>query len=159
MVVLPKTYLETSVISYLIARPSRDPVTAVHQQLTRRWWETRRHEFDLYVSNEVINEIGRGNQEAARQRLELVAGLPVLDPDPRSEALTIEILRTSVLPPTAAADAAHIAVAVIYAMDFLVTWNCRHIANGFVQRRIARRLRDKDLELPVIVTPEELMEG
>jgi len=158
-VALPKIYLETSVISYLIARPSRDPVIAVHQELTRKWWERRRHEFDLYVSSEVINEIGRGNREAARQRLDLVAGLPVLDADPRSEALTIEILRTSVLPPTAAADAAHIAIAVIYAMDFLVTWNCRHIANGFVQRRIARLLRDRSLEPPIVVTPEELMEG
>ena len=156
---LPKTYLETSVISYLTARPSRDAVITVHQNATRTWWETRRHGLDLYVSSVVINEIGRGDPEMARQRLQLVAGIPILEADPQSEALAIEILRTSVLPPTASADAAHIALATIHRMDFLVTWNCRHIANGFVQRRVGRLLRAKGLEPPVMVTPEELMEG
>jgi predicted nucleic acid-binding protein len=158
-VALPKTYLETSVISYLTARPSRDLVITVHQDLTRRWWETRRQELDLYVSSEVMNEIGRGDPDMARQRLQLVAGLPILDADPRSEELAIEILRASALPMTASADAVHIAIATIREMDFLVTWNCRHIANGFVQRRIARLVRAKGLQPLVVVTPEELMEG
>jgi hypothetical protein len=158
-VALPKTYLETSVISYLIARPSRDALITAHQELTRKWWKTQRHELDLYVSSEVITEIGRGDPNAARQRVELVDGLPLLDADLRSEALAAEILRRSVLPVTAFADAAHIAIAAVHAMDFLVTWNCRHIANGFVQRRIARLVRDRGLEPPVVVTPEELMEG
>lgn len=156
---LPKTYLETSVISYLVARPNRDRIIAAHQELTRKWWETQRDGLELYVSIEVLNEIRRGHPDAARQRLELVNGLPILEADLRSEALTTDILRHSVLPIAASADAAHIAIATVHKMDFLVTWNCRHIANGFVQRRIARLLRDRDLEAPVVVTPEELMEG
>lgn len=156
---LPKTYLETSVISYLTARPSRDSVTRVHQELTRQWWQTRRQALNLYVSVEVMNEIRRGDPEMARLRVSAIQGLAVLDHDPRADVLAANILRTSALPLTATADAMHIALATVNGMDFLVTWNCRHIANGFVMRRVQRLSRDMELEPPVVVTPEELMEG
>lgn len=156
---LPKAYLESSVISYLAARESRDPIVAAHQQLTRTWWERRRGEFELYVSVEVMNEIRRGDPEAARARLAQVAVLPVLETDQQARELASRILTTSALPIKAAADALHIAVATVNGMEFLLTWNCTHIANGFVMRAVAKLSRELVDEPPTVVTPEELMEG
>jgi predicted nucleic acid-binding protein len=156
---LPKTYLESSVISYLGARESRDPIVAAHQQLTRDWWERRRREFDLYVSVEVLNVIRRGDPEAARVRLNHVELLPVLETDPQARELAARILAASALPAKATADAMHIAVATVNGMEFLLTWNCTHIANGFVMRAVARLSREMGYEPPTVVTPEELMEG
>jgi predicted nucleic acid-binding protein len=105
---LPKAYLESSVISYLAARPSRDILATAHQHVTREWWERRRSNFDLYISLEVLNEIRRGNSAAAELRLRYVQSLPVLEADDQARALAAEILRASALPQKAAADAAHI---------------------------------------------------
>lgn len=151
-------YLESSVICYLAARPSRDVVATAHQQITREWWERSRSKLDFFISGEVLNEIRRGDPNAARLRLRYVQDLPVLEADDQARVLAAEILRTSALPQTAAADAAHIAIATVNGMDFLVTWNCTHIANGFVQRAISRLTREMGLEPPTTVTPEELME-
>lgn len=153
----PKTYLESSVISYLAARPSRDIIATAHQQLTREWWNLHRHHFDLYVSVEVLNEIRRGDASAAQLRLRYVDLLPVLETDEAARTLASEILRTSALPMKAAADAMHIAVATVNGMEFLLTWNCTHIANGIVQRSISRLSREMGFEPPTIVTPEELI--
>lgn len=154
----PKVYLESSVISYLAARPSRDILATAHQQVTREWWERSRSQFDLFVSGEVLNEICRGDPAAAQIRLTYVRDLPVLEADEQARLLAAEILRTSALPQKAAADAAHIAIATVNGMDFLLTWNCTHIANGFVQRAISRLSREMGFEPPTIVTPEELTE-
>ena len=108
---------------------------------------------------DAASRIRRGDPAAARLRVSIVQGLAVLDRDPRADALAAAILRSSVLPANATADAMHIAIATVNGMDFLVTWNCRHIANGFVLRRIVRLSRDLGLEPPIVVTPEELMEG
>jgi len=158
-VALPKAYVESSVISYLAARPSRDIVATAHQQLTREWWENRRRSFDLYVSAEVLNEIRRGDPSASQLRLRYVEPLSVLETDDQARALAAEIIRTSALPAKAAADALHIAIATVNGMDFLLTWNCTHIANGIVQRAIGKLSRETGFEPPTIVTPEELMEG
>jgi predicted nucleic acid-binding protein len=155
---LAKVYLESSVISYLAARPSRDIIATAHQQLTREWWERRRGQFDLYVSVEVLNEIRRGDTTAAQLRLSFVESLPILEADDRARALAAEIIHTSALPRKAAADAAHIAIATVNGMEFLLTWNCTHIANGITQRAIGRLCREMGYEPPTIVTPEELME-
>lgn len=154
---LPKVYLESSVISYLAARPSRDIVATAHQQITREWWERRRGNFELYVSVEVLNEIRRGDAGAAEMRLGYVRSLPVLEADDQARSLAAEILRTAALPQKAAADAAHIAIATVNGMEFLLTWNCTHIANGIVQRAVSRLSREMGFEPPTIVTPEELM--
>lgn len=154
----PKVYLESSVISYLAARPSRDILATAHQQVTREWWERSRSHFDLFVSGEVLNEICRGDPAASQLRLQYVENLPVLEADDQARFLAAEILRTSTLPQKAAADAAHIAIAIVNGMDFLLTWNCTHIANGFVQRAISHLSRDMGFEPPIIVTPEELTE-
>lgn len=154
----PKVYLESSVISYLAARPSRDILATAHQQVTREWWERSRSRFDVFVSGEVLNEIRRGDPAASQLRLKYVQDLPVLEADDQARLLAAEILRTSALPQKAAADAAHIAIAIVNGMDFLLTWNCTHIANGFVQRAISRLSREMGFEPPTIVTPEELTE-
>jgi len=157
---LPKVYLESSVVSYLAApRPSRDMITAAHQQLTRNWWDRRRSEFDLYVSVEVLNEIRRGDPEAARIRVSYVQSLHVLEADAEARELASRILGSSALPSKAAADAMHIAIATVNGMEFLLTWNCTHIANGIIMRAVARLSREMGYEPPIIVTPEELMES
>ena len=153
-----KVYLESSVISYLAARPSRDIVATAHQQVTREWWEKSRRRFDLFVSGVVLNEIRRGDAAASELRLQYVAALPVLEADDQARLLAAQILKTSALPEKAAADAAHIAIATVNGIDFLLTWNCTHIANGFVQRAISRLSRETGFEPPTIVTPEELTE-
>ena len=132
----PRTYIESSVISYLAARPSRDIVATAHQQLTREWWERRRQHFELYVSVEVLNEIRRGDAEASRLRLQYVESLPVLEADDQARALAAAILRSSALPVKAAADAMHISIATVNGMEFLLTWNCTHIANGIAARAV-----------------------
>lgn len=156
---LPKTYVETSVISYLTARPGRDQIAAAHQQLTRDWWDRQRQRLDIYVSELVVQEAGRGDPAAARARLEAVSGYPVLRIDPVARDLADRLLRGAVLPAKAAADALHIAIAAVTGMNFLVTWNCTHIANGFVLQSVNTLCRDAGFEPPIVCTPQELMEG
>jgi predicted nucleic acid-binding protein len=151
--------VETSVISYLTARPSPDPIAAAHQQLTREWWNRRRARFDIYVSELVVQEAERGDATAARARLDAIAGFPVLRIQPVARTLADNILRAAVLPSKAAADALHIAIAAVNGLDFLVTWNCTHIANGFVLQSVNALCRDAGFAPPIVCTPEELMEG
>jgi hypothetical protein len=155
----PKLYLETTIASYLTARPSRDLVTAAHQQITREWWEERRQEFDLFISQMVLDEARAGNEDAAARRLDMLTPLPLLDFREEGADLA-EALRAEIpLPESAAADALHIAIAVINGMDYLLTWNCTHIANAALRSRIAAVCRRRGFEVPIICTPEELMEG
>ncbi len=153
----PRLYLETTIASYLTARSSRDLVTAAHQQITREWWEARRQEFDLFISQMVLDEAEAGDEDAAARRLDMLAPLPLLD-FPEEGADLAQALRVD-LPESAAADALHIAIAVINGMDYLLTWNCTHIANAALRSRIAAVCRRRGFEAPIICTPEELMEG
>lgn len=154
----PKIYLETTIASYLTAWPSRDLLIAAHQQITREWWETRRAEFDLYVSQIVIQESGAGDKNAAEQRLEILEGFPLLDVTEKVTALATDLIERIPLPERAEVDALHIAVAVINGMDYLMTWNCTHIANAVLRNQIENVCRSCGYEPPVICTPEELME-
>ena len=156
---LPKIYIETSVISYLTARSSRDEIAAVHQRLTRDWWNQRRSRFDIHVSELVVQEASRGDVVAAEERLKALFGYPVIRINAAARALADMILRANVLPAKAAADALHIALAAVSGMNFLLTWNCTHIANGFVLESVNSICRDAGVEPPIVCTPEELMEG
>lgn len=153
----PKVYLETSVISYLAARPSRDVVVLAHQELTRQWWETRRAEFEVFVSEIVVLEAGRGDPDAARARTELIRSIPRLSASRAAEAMVPVLLRETGLPARAYADMAHVALATVHGMNYLLTWNCRHIANAMVLRAVGRACRGQGFEPPVVCTPEELM--
>jgi predicted nucleic acid-binding protein len=151
------TYLDSNVISYLTARPSRDVVSLAHQQLTREWWDRHRQGFELHISELVVYEIGRGDQGAAQSRLDFVRDLPVLRITPDARALADRIFRATTLPDKAASDALHVAIAAVNGMDFLLTWNCTHIANGVVLKIVNAVCRDNGYEPPIVCTPEELL--
>ena len=155
----PALYLETSVLGYLAARFSRDLVTAGRQQLTRAWWQTERNRYEIFVSPFVLDESEAGDAEAAAERAELLEGLPLIEPDERAETLAERLMREVPLPKKAAVDAAHIAVAAVSGMDYLLTWNFKHIANAVLRDRIERVCRSSGYKPPMICTPEELLGG
>ncbi|HWE37834.1 MAG TPA: type II toxin-antitoxin system VapC family toxin [Isosphaeraceae bacterium] len=154
----PRIYLETTIPSYLTAWPSRDLVRAAHQQMTREWW-TRRHSFELFISQLVIRECQAGDPEAAAARLVAPDGLPLLDQGEDVALLARTLLDRVPLPARAEADALHIATAVLHGMDYLLTWNCTHIANATLRGRIDAACRESGFEPPTICTPEELPDG
>ena len=132
-----RLYLETTIPSYLTSRPSRDLIIAGHQAVTREWWEKRRDAFQLYISQLVVDEAGAGDPIAARERLKVLQDLPLLDITPEVADLASSILGSGKIPRKAATDAAHIAIAAVHGMDFLVTWNCAHIANAAIAKALA----------------------
>lgn len=152
-----KVYLETTVISYLTGWPSRDLVTAAHQRLTRDWWE-KRARFDLYVSQVVFQEAVEGDSGAASARLQVLEEIQVLLVTPEARDLAAQLVGGGAVPEKAAVDALHISIAVVNGMDYLLTWNCAHIANATMRHRIEGACRAAGYDPPVICTPEELME-
>jgi hypothetical protein len=152
-----KVYLETTIPSYLVARPSRDLLIAAHQQLTREWWESRGPQFDLFVSEPVLDEAAAGDAILAKKRLALLADIGVLALTDGILKLAKSLVAEGPIPPKAGGDALHIAIATAYACEYLLTWNCRHIANAEIQRAARLVVRKHGFELPTICTPEELM--
>lgn len=153
----PRIYLETTIPSYLTAWLSRDLVMAAHQQTTRDWWETRRQDFELFVSQFVIDEAGAGDPDAARRRLELLADIPLLAINDDVRVLADQLMKRVPLPPKAGFDTLHIAITTIHDLDYLLTWNCTHIANAALRTHIEGICREKGYKPPVICTPEELL--
>src|SRR2546430_224175 len=137
-----RLYLETTIPSYLTSRPSRDLIIAGHQELTREWWEKRKGTFELYISQLVVDEASAGDPFAARERLKSLQDLPLLEITPEVTELAIGILASGKIPRKAATDAAHIAVAAVHGMDFLITWNCVHIANAAIAKALASICRE-----------------
>ncbi|MCK6484335.1 MAG: type II toxin-antitoxin system VapC family toxin [Phycisphaerae bacterium] len=155
---MPTVYIETTVISYLTAWPSRDLVRAAHQQITREWWESRRPGFSLYASQLVLNEAASGYPKAAADRLQILAAFPLLEFRPPTLALAESLERALQLPYHARADALHVAVCAANGIDYLLTWNCRHLANATLAPKIERACLAHGLVSPRIVTPEQLLE-
>lgn len=154
---LPKVYIETTIVSYLTGRPSRELVALAHQQVTRDWWELEKAKYELYASEVVIAEAERGDAGAARARLAVLSELPRLAATAESEVLAPVLLRETRLPAGALLDMTHVSIAAVHGMQYLLTWNCRHIANATVIRIVERVCRRYGYEPPVICTPEELM--
>jgi predicted nucleic acid-binding protein len=152
-------YLETTIPSYLTARPSRDLLRAAHQEITREWWEDHRSRFDLFVSRIVLEEAGRGDPDAAGRRLDALAGLPSLEMTEEVFDMARSLLDAGVLPGKARIDALHIAVAAVHGIDILLTWNCRHLANGEIMGAVARHLWSRGYVPPVICMPDGLTGG
>jgi hypothetical protein len=150
-------YIETSVISYLVADPSRDLVTAANQQVTRDWWQRRRASFACLASQEVVIEASRGDPEQVRRRLAVLVTLPRAAVTADAQELARLFLSTGCLPPKAARDAVHLAVATAIAADYLLTWNCRHLANAQMLKRLEREAQRAGRPLPHVCTPLELM--
>lgn len=154
---MESVYIETTVISYLVARPSRDLLVAAHQQASYDWWRNRRELFDCYVSQVVLDEICTGDADAAKQRMELVNDLLVLASTEQAERLTEVLLAHGTIPAKAVRDAAHVAVAAVHSVDYLLTWNCKHLANAQIMRKVSAVCESQGFRMPLICTPEELM--
>ncbi len=152
-----KVYIETSIVSYLTALPSRDLVAAAHQELTCEWWQ-HKERFDLYASEVVFQEAAGGNPSAAARRLAALQTCAILKVDANVASLARALLAANALPKKAKVDALHVAAAAVHGMDYLLTWNCKHIANAAMRSIIDETCRSAGFEPPTISTPEELMQ-
>lgn len=152
-------YLETTIPSFLTARTSNDLILAGQQQLTLRWWNTRKRLYSVFISELVVEEAGRGDSQAARKRIDAIKSLPLLEIDDETIKLGAKILKSGIIPQKAAADAGHVAVAERHEIDYLLTWNCKHIANAEIIRRLDQVIRDQGYLAPTICTPTELFGG
>lgn len=150
-------YLETTVPSYYVSRSSRDVVVLAHQEITRVWWESRLPLFDVYVSPVVLQEAAQGDSDQAHKRLEVLSAFAVLDATNEVEQLATTYMEQIGLPSKAIRDAAHLAFACHAGVDYLVTWNCAHIANAEFRRRLWGINARIEVQTPIICTPEELM--
>jgi len=154
-----RVYVETTVVSYLTARPNRDVVIAGHQQITQEWWESRRGTYELCVSQLVLDEARVGDVVAAQDRLVVLQPMLVLETTRKALELAKELLEAGALPAKAANDALHIAVAATQAVPYLLTWNCRHLANATMRPVIEKVCSGNGFKAPIICTPEELLEA
>jgi predicted nucleic acid-binding protein len=150
-------YIETSILGYLTARPTKNLIIAANIEITRDWWESRRNNFSLYISQIVIDEVTQGDAEIAARRLKIIQDLPCLELYQDINNLAAQFLLKSNLPQKASDDATHIAAATVYGLDYLLTWNCKHIANAQIQKKLAQISADVGYELPTICTPYELL--
>jgi predicted nucleic acid-binding protein len=153
----PSLYIETSIVSYLAADPSRHPVTLRNQRLTHEWWNTRRHDYALFTSDIVLKESARGDAGVSAKRLALLTPMELLPEREQVTLLADDILSRLRLPERAIADALHIAYAAAYGIRYLATWNCTHIANPKLQPRLEQACRLRGLDLPILCTPRRLM--
>ncbi len=154
---MPKrVYIETTIPSYLAARPSRDLLQAARQQLTHDWWNNERQHYELCISELVLDEAAAGDLEAAARRLIFLQELPLLDLTNAVNVVAKAIMTSGLLPERAARDAVHIAVSSVHRTDILLTWNCRHIANAAIMKELGQIVANCSHDIPVICTPEEL---
>lgn len=154
-----RVYIETSVISYLTSRPSRDLIVAANQQITQEWWQEQRQYFDLFVSQLVVQEASAGDESASQKRMEALEDIPLLQLSEEALALAEKLVKEGPLPQRAVEDALHISIATVNGMDYLLTWNFRHIANVTMRHKIERVCWSAGYEPPIICTPQELVEG
>jgi hypothetical protein len=153
----PSVYIETSIVSYLAADPSRHPVTLRNQQLTHAWWNTQRERYALYTSNLTRDEAGQGDPKMAQRRLALLNAALLLPRQAESRDLANALYDFIPLPPRAGADAVHIATAAVHGVAYLLTWNCKHIANPRLYPRMSKLCSAAGFQVPLLVTPAELM--
>ena len=154
----PTVYVETSVIGYLTSRPREDPIVAGHQNTTREWWQTAADQFDLMASELVVRECSAGDHSAAEERLEALAEITLLRTTSDADQFADALIAGLAVPESHPEDALHIALAVVNGIQYLVTWNFRHIVNAAVRSTIERICRDAGYEPPIICTPEELLD-
>ena len=151
-------YIETSILGHLTARPTDNLIVAANVKITQDWWNEYRRSFMLYASEIVEDEAGKGDPEMASQRLNLLQSLMLLELTEEAFELSQAFLSQSNLPPKAADDSLHISTATVYGLDYLLTWNCKHIVNAQIQKKLAYLSLDSGYELPTICTHYELME-
>ncbi|MBF0111788.1 MAG: type II toxin-antitoxin system VapC family toxin [Desulfamplus sp.] len=154
----PNLYLETTIPSYLKSKQTRDIIQTARQQITIEWWENRLIDFDIYISQIVVDEVSEGDPIASAKRLESIKEFTLLEITEEVIDLADKIMVEKIIPKKAIRDGVHIAVAAYHKMDFLLSWNCKHIANAEIIKRLKRVIGDAGYELPIICTPEELLE-
>jgi predicted nucleic acid-binding protein len=154
----PTMYHETTFISYLTAWPSNDVVRLGHQVQTREWWDTRRQRYELVCSEVVEREAAAGDATAAEERLKIIRTLPLLAISPDARSLADQLVSVVRLPRRAYTDALHVAIAATNGVDYLLTWNCRHLTDGTFRPRIEQVCRDNGFQPPSICTPPDLLE-
>lgn len=152
----PRLYLETTIPSYLVAKRSRDLRLAADQETTQEWWEQRRQDYEVFISEFVLMEAQRGDARFADERLATLKGIPILPEIQAASDLAKQIISAKLIPPHAALDASHIAVATVHGMDYLLTWNCKHIHNVAIIRQIERLCERLGYTCPIICTPDDL---
>ena len=150
-------YIETTIVSYLVANASREKILAAHQQLTRQWWQVERWRYECVTSSEVAREASLGDAEMSRRRTEALSGLTVLAVSESARGLARQLLAAKILPPAAASDAIHAVVASQRRINILLTWNCRHLANPHLLGKLREFMAGHGLVLPEICTPTELV--
>jgi len=155
---MESVYLETSFLSYLVALPSRDLVIAAHRQITAEWWNTQRDEFDCFISQFVIDEASPGDPEEIRKRMEIVKYLNAFEVTVEAEELAGHIVGSGIIPQMAVNDAPHIAVAAVHGIDYILTWNCKYLANAQILKKVRAVCQARGYQTPDVCTPEELME-
>lgn len=151
-------YIESSVISYYAAKPSRDLIVAAHQQITAEWWEIVRPKVKCFISPFVIQEVSYGDKKAAKKRINPIKSFTILDLNREIQVLSQKYYEAIDIPEKAKLDASHLAVAVWHEMDYILSWNCKHIVNGRVKKILEEINKNLDIKTPVLCTPEELME-
>ena len=154
----PKVYIETTVVSYLAARPRADEILGGRQQVTEHLWEDYSDNFEFIVSDIVITEIRQGDEMAAQRRIDAVAGLTVLDLSPQASALALKLVNTGAVPPHSLPDAQHIAIAVVNGIEYLTSWNYKHIVNETKRQYIDRVCQAAGYQPTILCTPAELIE-
>jgi hypothetical protein len=155
---MQSVYIETSIVSYLRQNPAAAPDSVQRQDVTRRWWELHRQKYELVTAQYVLDEANTGNKLLVEERLKHLAKIPLLPLSEEIDQLASEIITRAILPADAIIDALHIACAAVNRIDYLLTWNCKHIANAMILPRVFRALDDFGLPFPVICTPEDMIE-
>ena len=150
-------YIETSIVSYLMARPSRDLLAAAWQKVTIDWWDTQRDRFDLFASDIVIEEAGKGDEIAAARRLEALAAIPLLTITDEVLVFSEALIQAGAVAKKAIGDSLHIALSAVHGLDYLLTWNYRHIDNAETKPIIRSICLTNRYGYPEICTPQELM--
>ena len=155
----PRLYIETTIVSYVTARPTRDVIALARQQITQAWWKERLPDFTAVVSQLVLDEAARGDKAAAEQRLRVLEGFPLLDATSAAFRLGAQFIRSGAMPTKAKDDALHLGICAVHGIPYLLTWNFRHIANAQVRRVLAGVCARAGYVFPTICTPDELMKG
>ena len=150
-------YIETTVVGHLVGRMHPDPIIAARQTATLAWWTVQAQRFRVFVSRVVLDECGAGDPVAAEERLRVIETITVLEHSPAVDSLANNLMARNAIPASEPQDAAHVAIAALHGVDYLLTWNFKHIANAGARSRIERVCRDAGFEPPTICTPEELL--
>jgi len=155
--VKPTVYIETTVVSYLTAKPTRDVIVMARQQITMAWWKTQLPRFRPMISQLVLDEAARGDSEAASRRLNALKDFPIVDATPAAFSLAARFIRAEGMPARAKDDALHLALCAVHGISYLLTWNFRHLANAEIRLFLSGVCAKASYIFPIICTPDELM--